>query len=326
MIRTIVTAHNEAAGRGGGVTTSQTDPSRDSAIPVVLLLLALASLLAIIFILNWNTTHRNLVITGGLAGTAASTIAVLLNPHGTETLQRTLRQHGPFAAYLSPVAGFVSGAFSVLAALGLFTPDGDRTPVAAAAIFGGVFGLVVAPSISAAVFGRGDATGSSHSVLASAVKGLEGVVSPVPIANYDGYVKVMFKRTDQRLVIGTITGQLLPRSLVLGEQMPQTDLARLLVQGGEDRPSVDFLITVVGTSHLSAYPRSSLISAPIDDRSDEFEFSLVREDILVEARDERWEVSRASDVILLDVSQGGRTFQLVELPLEPPGPGVATGP
>jgi hypothetical protein len=289
-------------------------------ISVSLLLLAAGSTAGVIYLLDAEPSERNFVITGGLAGAAASTFALLVRSRGWEYLRGSIRGYGVFAGYVAFVAGFAAGSFSVLTAIGLLTTGGAPRNMSAAAVFGGIFGLALGSSTSQLIPstpGLGEANGS---IFGSALQRLgEELAAPV-FVNYDGYVWADFALADERgLIVGHLMGQFIPRTLLQdrGYRPDRRPQARVLVQGGEERDAAQFIVSVVGGAQIAGYPRRINVTAPVDRESEVFEFTLVREEI-EGARDEKGEATpEPKDLegaaVLVDISQGGRTIQLLEV-------------
>jgi hypothetical protein len=116
------------------------------------------------------------------------------------------------------------------------------------------------------------------------------------------------------LVQGVLGVRFIPAAAPNQELSVDERGSQVSVDDGEDEPSASFVVTVVSGSGLESYPRSRAVSVPIDETSETFEFTLVREQALT-GELEVVGTAPAARSVLIDVSQAGRTVQLLELPI-----------
>ena len=136
------------------------------------------------------------------------------------------------------------------------------------------------------------------------------------LANYDGWISARLETTvnSKGSIVARVACQFRPEiPKITKEPDPQwTANARVLIQGEIDIDPVEFTVKAIPVSEarLTAFPRSTRVLVPLKAPSDGFEFALVEESL--QSAEERGSEAKISS-ILIDVSQAGRTIQLVEL-------------
>jgi hypothetical protein len=300
-----------------GVSVVSRSRSRDISVwvPVSILVIALLSAAGVIYLLDAAPSDRNRVLIGGLAGATASATAFLIGTRGWQLFAERSGQYGILAACTSFVAGFTGGAFSVLLAIGIWPINSRAANLAAPAVFGGVYGLIL--GALALQLLPGDKAERS-SLFGAALQNIQEQLGPPVLVNYDGYLDISAKpAVEQGLVLGRLQGKFAPRQEdKTAPEAAGEKRSRILIQGGAEQDTVPFVLSIVGNSAVSGYPRRMTVQAPADRSSEVFEFTLVREAEETEADGDRNAPDQGERVtVLLDVSQGGRTIQLVELGL-----------
>jgi hypothetical protein len=265
----------------------------------------------------------------GLAGAAGASLAPLLQPV-TDLKSEDTTPVLSSAVYAAGGFGLAAATYLLARSL-LFDSQAlsqvNRTGVFA---FGGLVGLIAGRGLAGLAFlssglrGRLLGKDGRPAVLA-ALGGLEDRLFGRSDDNYDGFVLAAWYPSPQGDVrsVGTIRVQLQPRlgpdqdfrqSRIVGlpgEKAPVEpatfEAGRVLVQGGRDVEVCAFAVSV-SAADLDAYPSRVQLHAPIDQPSQAVEFRVVRRP---EGGDAASEISTA----LIDVSQQGRTIQLLELRL-----------
>ena len=141
--------------------------------------------------------------------------------------------------------------------------------------------------------------------------------SSVRPANYEGGIHVRLS-----IIPGasSIVGRLICQfssSGVANDGLPDgiRAEANVRIQGDEIDP-VEFSVKVLSVSgrRLTAFPRVARVHAPVSGVSEPFEFALVAEE--VQANDQI-SVTSDKDALLVDISQAGRTVQIIEIAVPP---------
>ena len=282
------------------------------AVATSLLLIVVATIAAVIYLLGRPPTESNLVLIGGLAGGSAATLALIIQSRGWSGLTGGIVRYGLIAAFSSVVAGFLAGAFSVLAAIALIGTSVTKEDMSGAAILGGIYGLLLGAYWSQIVLAAED----KETLLGTAISEISGRVGP-SVVNYQGKVFATLKPTDnEHLVRGRLTvwfsakpepTQSVPDAKASDAQAAS---APIIIEGGSRKARTEFAVTVLGTGAITAFPRRQLAVAPTDDESEKYEFTLVQEG--------SGEASDAPSLpplgpVLIDVSQNGRTVQVLEV-------------
>jgi hypothetical protein len=293
-------------------------PSAPLDAALVLLLVVVGVFVAVqVWLLDAPPSVTTNVISGGVAGAIVSTLVFLVRATSTAELKTLVRRNGVFAGLRSVIGGFVSGSFAVLAGIALLTA-GQSTSAAAAAVFGGAFGFALAgwtnELFGGAVLATDEAApgGAEGDLLAVGLRALDQKVRTAWIANYSGSVLVQIKRQTGINLVGRLSIAFVPDDLRRALSNEVDSVARIVVSGGEDRDVVEFVVSVV-TQSIEAYPRRVTVAAPAHKSSEPVEISLLR------SADDQSRSLPGS--VLLDISQAGRTVQIVEI-----GLGAIEGP
>jgi hypothetical protein len=282
------------------------------AVATSLLLIVVATIAAVIYLLGRPPTESSLVVIGGLAGGSAATLALIIQSRGWSGLTGGIVRYGLIAAFSSVVAGFLAGAFSVLAAIALIGTSAAKNDMSGAAILGGIYGLLLGAYWSQIVL----ATEDKETLLGTAISEISGRVGP-SVVNYQGKVFATLKPADnEQFVRGRLTvwfsAKPEPAQSVPNAKAPdaQAASAPIIIEGGSRKARTEFAVTVFGAGTITAFPRRQLAVAPTDDESEKYEFTLVQEG--------SGEASHASSLpplgpVLIDVSQSSRTVQVLEV-------------
>ncbi len=275
-----------------------------------LLFIVVATIVAVIFLLGRPPTESNMVIIGGLAGGSAATLALVIQSRGWSVLTGGIARHGLIAAFSSVVAGFLAGGFSVLAAVALVGTSTARNGMSGAAILGGIYGLLLGAYWSQIVL----ADDGKETLLGTAISEISGRVGP-SIVNYQGrvYAELNPAQNEQlvrgRLVVWFAAKGKSPAQEA-GQAQDQIANAPIIIEGGSRKASAEFVVTVLGTSTTTPFPRRQLIVAPADAESERYEFTLVQEG----TGDEGGSAAQQPlGPVLIDVSQSGRTVSVLEV-------------
>jgi hypothetical protein len=275
-----------------------------------------------LLLIRLTLTEAGLIVMAGSAGVAGAELSPLLRsiPSGDQDGARPW-----YFAMLCAVAGFgiTAGIYVLVRAL-LFSGgavlDINKSGVLA---FGGIVGAIVGRVVVGLPVFAGYSATSSESLVATALADLERRFSGGESDNYDGYVRAFWipQREPGRLV-GTIRVQLVPSVLydadIPRERSPNNSLervARLHVEGGRQSETAQFVVSVVASA-FDVYPNRVQLEARLDTPSELLEFSVLGSDIIPDASEATSEPSmdeREAVAALIDISQRGRTVQLLEL-------------
>lgn len=282
-----------------------------------LLLTLIVTIGAVIWMLGRPPTEKNLVIIGGLAGGSAATLALIVQKRGWSVLTGGIARHGLIAAFSSVIAGFLAGGFSVLAALALVTMYVTRDAESGAAILGGIYGLMLGAYWSQIVLAQDD----KETLLGTAISEISGRVGP-SLVNYNGRVYARLTSTeDEQLIRGRLVVWFSTKAAaeIRGANAP------IIIEGGSNKPNAEFVVTILGTSATTPFPRRQLALAPTRGESERYEFTLVQDrtedeglTVTVDSATEPHSGSNRQPPLgpmLIDVSQGGRTVQVLEVSL-----------
>ena len=160
------------------------------------------------------------------------------------------------------VAGFLAGAFSVLAAIALIGTSAAND-MSGAAILGGIYGLLLGAYWSQIVL----ATEDKETLLGTAISEISGRVGP-SVVNYQGKVFATLKPADnEQLVRGRLTvwfsakppGQSVPNAKASDAQAAS---APIIIEGRSRKARTEFAVTVLGAGTITAFPRRQLAVAP----------------------------------------------------------------
>jgi hypothetical protein len=292
------------------------------AVALVAVALTAALGILILFSLDDQPTRELVVLVGGQAGAAASGTTRLVRISVRSSLDRT---EAPFAAVFVPfISGFAAGAFSVLTALALFSTGPDSPSVASAAVFGGIYGLLLGGWANALFLAEETSELDRRSLLQAAVADVVGVVSPVAF-KYNGDVLAWFSPAAERgRLAGSLMVAFVPREKKPPKESMNATTGPVRIDEGSSADVVPFEVSVLTPPDFGAYPRSRVLQVPASKPSDQYEFTIVRESgdsAESKPMSQRRSVGRSTaaavavPTVLLDVSQGGRTVQLLEIPM-----------
>lgn len=274
-----------------------------------LLVIVVATIAAVIYLLGRPASESDLVVIGGLAGGSAATLALIIQSRGWNVLTGGIARHGLIAAFSSVVAGFLAGAFSVLAAIALIGTTNDP---AGAAILGGIYGLLLGAYWSQILLAADD----KETLLGTAISEISGRTVP-SVVNYRGKVFATLAPADnEQLVRGRLVVwfSAKPEAAQPASDAKASDAqvasAPIIIEGGSRKARAEFAVTVLGTSTTTAFPRRQLAVAPTDAESERYEFTLVHE-----GTPDGTDVPRQPPLgpMLIDVSQSGRTVMVLEV-------------
>lgn len=297
----------------------QKAPRSDSR-AAALLLLAIGVIAVVTTVLLLDRSQQeggflNLLLLAGSAGAAASCLGVLLQENGFATLRAPSGKYGWLISLVPPVAGFAAGAFSLLLALALLTPADSPRNAASAAVFGGIYGLLL---------GGWSQKLLAAPVLADAAETLESAItttagtlfSEATRTRYDGRIAASIRSSEGITFVQGILGVRFIPSATDQDLDDGEHSAQIRVEDGEEGPWANFVITVVSGSALESFPRSRSVKVPTDQVSDKFEFTIVHEPTTEVQGDQVEATSQLGRSILIDVTQAGRTVQLLEIPMD----------
>jgi len=309
----------------GSLPTNRAAESRsDSAIASrLLIIIALLAVAGTVFLLDYTQRHvgfLDMLLVAGSAGAAASCLGALLRQGGLTPPRGPSGRDNWIISIVTAVAGFAAGAFSLLLALALLAPPNSSSNAASAAVFGGIYGLLLGGWAQKLMTSPGveDAAQALKSAIDTKATGL---FADRVRSRYNGKIGASIRSADgAELVQGILGLRFIPsdaaESFESGERTVQ-----VLVDDGEDAPSADFVLTVVCGVGLESYPRSRAVNVSTGEASEKFEFTLVRESAEDDASDAQ-SPDRGARNVLIDISQAGRTIAVMEVPVPvTPAPG-----
>lgn len=273
----------------------------------ILSVVAACLVAGVVATLSLDNTQENQVIVGGLAGAVAAAIALLLRGGGLSEMQNLFATRGAIAVFVPLITGLAAGAFSVLTALALF---GDAESLASAAVFGGLYGLLLG-GWSNSVIGRARALEEPTVLQAALTQIEEEVVGTRKSRRYNGSVHARFQPAagHRERVLGSLQIVFVPAHV--GREPSEGWLkGPVRIDDGEPAAEVPFEVAVIADTQVVAYPRMREVIAPAAAASDQDEVTLAR----AEAPSVEATVASPSTV-LVDIAQAGRTVQLLEIPL-----------
>lgn len=324
----------------------------DLALAVGLFWVVTGSLVAVIWLLGWTSTDRNLTLMGGISGATTALIALVLRATEPSRDAKAISSRRA-AAILSYPAGFLAGAFSVLAAIALLGIMPQRASMPGAAMIGGLYGLVLGAYWAKAI----ETAAARDTLLAPTVAAVENRLLSSPRTNWTGKVLASARRVEGEIIVGEVTVWFEPQagrrrrrsgtaemaSPDNGKSSSEVSSTSLTVQDGKDGTSAEFLITVSGGEEMPVFPRRQLAKVPTDIVSEKYQFkllastegksegdgelslgkdqldepaavpSMVGAALKVEAVELRGRIPRP---ILIDIAMAGRTVQVIETRLE----------
>jgi len=311
----------------------------------VLVFATVILLVVLVWSLDRNPSDRAFVIVGGVAGALASSIATLIKTGGQRAAVDVFNRYGPLSPIIPAVSGFAAGTFSLLTVTALFAPM--TRSLTSAAVFGGIYGLLLEPTL------RGAATDANEqTILGAVLQHAHSEITASESHKYNGTIFVQFKTNDSAgRVAGAVTISFVPDELSATHEKPLGAISGpIRVDEGIASDSVPFDVGILAPAGFSAFPRTRSVSIPATQSSDSYSFTLVR-DGQAETPDSDAEAAPASgsqvagivsptpavgvpvntpllevppkgrssnpssDVVVIDISQSGRTIQLVEVPM-----------
>lgn len=328
----------------------------DLALAVFLFVVITGSLVAVIWLLGWSSTDRNLTLMGGISGATTALIALVLRATEPSRDAKAIRSRRA-AAILSYPAGFLAGGFSVLAAIALLGIAPQRASMPGAAMIGGLYGLVLGAYWVKAI----ETAAARDTLLAPTVAAVENRLLSSPRTNWTGKVLASARRVEGEIIVGEVTVWFEPQagrrqrksgtpelaSADNGKSSPAVSSTSLTIQDGKDGANAEFLITISGGEEMPVFPRRQLAKVPTDAVSEKYQFKLLASSevksggdgelsvgkdrlgesaaavpIIVDAalKVEAVEVvevkGRILRPILIDIAMAGRTVQVIETRLE----------
>jgi hypothetical protein len=283
----------------------------------LLVLLAAVLISGVVVALDRPNTQEWQVIIGGLAGAVAASIALLLRSGGLGEMEDRLARHGVIAIFIPIITGLAAGAFSVLTALALFH---NADSLASAAVFGGLYGLLLG-GWSNSVLGHVKAE-EEPTIIEAALAQLGREVGALQSRRYNGDVRARFEPAteDRELVLGSLKLLFVPVDRSFASDADWVP-GPVRIDDGEVADSVPFEVSIIADARLVVYPRSREVVVPAREVSDVYDFTIARAQLHTEEpralRDqEEPRPHPRMPVVLVDIAQGGRTVQLLELPLK----------
>lgn len=324
----------------------------DLALAAGLFLVVTGSLVAVIWLLGWPSTDRDLTLMGGISGATTALIALVLRATEPSRDAKAIRSRRA-AAILSYPAGFLAGAFSVLAAIALLGIEPQRASMPGAAMIGGLYGLVLGAYWAKAI----ETAAAQDTLLAPTVAAVENRLLSSPRTNWTGKVLASARRVEGEIILGEVTVWFEPQAVRRqrkarvveissqdsGKSSSEVSSTSLTIQDGKDGSHAEFLITISGGEEMPVFPRRQLAKVPTDTASEKYQFKLLassegksggdgeltigkgRPDesaavpIVVDAalKAEAAELGRRiRRPILIDIAMAGRTVQVIETRLE----------
>lgn len=284
----------------------------------IALLLSIFSVIAVIMLTA--AEERELLVMGGFAGGTASSLALLVQTSGATRLKEDAALFGALAPLLSVACGFAGGLFSVLLAIGLFEVDTSNAGRTGAAVFGGFNGLVLGGLLHQLV--KSAERVGEASVVGAALREFDrGIVGATPI-NYDGHLfyAAQSEKTNS-IIAARLVGHFIPSEHGRPSDRDTDDdwtSAQIIVEDGVDAPVAEFVVSAL-VDQLTPFPRSVAVQCPLDRPSHRFEIALTRMETLTGDRNTSTfsgdEGAPRSVPVLIDVSQSGRTLQILEVPV-----------
>jgi hypothetical protein len=323
------------------MTTSHRKSDKSVDAHYVLVFATVVLLVVLVSSLDRSPSDRSFVIVGGVAGALASSIATLIRTGGQRAAVDVFNKYGLLGPIIPAVAGFAAGTFSLLTVTALFAPM--TRSLTSAAVFGGIYGLLLEPIL------RGAATGADeHTILGAVLQHAHSEMTASESHKYNGTIFVQFKANDSAgRVAGAVNISFVPEELSATHEEPLGAIkGPVRVDEGIASDSVPFDVGILAPAGFSAFPRTRTVAIPATQASDTYSFTLVR-DGQAETLESAAEVTPASgshgaeilpvstevsarlnaptkgrsskpvsiDVVVIDISQSGRTIQLIEVPM-----------
>lgn len=275
-----------------------------------------------LLLIRLTLTEAGLIIMAGSAGVAGAELSPLLRSIPSVDQDSAKPWYFPV---LCAAAGFgiTAGIYVLVRALlfsGGAVVDINKSGVLA---FGAIVGAAVGRAVAGLPVFAGYSATSPESLVAAALADLERHFGAGESDNYDGYVRAFWipQREPGRLV-GTIRVQLVSSALseedISLQRPPNNFLERVApvhVEGGRQSETAQFAVSVVA-SKFDVYPNRVQLEVRLDAPSELLEFSVLGSEInpmASEMPSQPYTDERDAVVALIDISQRGRTVQLLEL-------------
>jgi hypothetical protein len=259
----------------------------DTALAVFLFLLIILSLAAVVWMLNWRATDQSLTLMGGLSGATTALIALMLRATESPRDSQAFRFRR-IAALLPYPAGFLAGAFSVLAAIAFLGIVTARASMSGAAMIGGLYGLVLGAYWAKTL----ESAAARETLLAPTLAAVEGRFLPSTRTNWSGRVLAYARRMEGDIIVGELKvwfepkpggGKEKPRSATTGTEHDSSQFKAssdasstdLTIQDGSQGTHAEFVITISGGEEMVAFPRRQVARVPTDTPSEQYQFKLL---------------------------------------------------
>lgn len=268
---------------------NQDSYASDLALAVIIFALIAASLAGVTWLLGVRTTDRSLILMGGASGAATALIALVLRAAEPLSGSKAIRTRR-VAALLSYPAGFLAGAFSVLAAVALLGVAAQRASMSGAAMIGGLYGLLLGAYWAKAI----ETAATRDTLLAPTVTAVENRFLPSARTNWSGKVLASARRVEGEIIAGEVTvwfepqagrrrkgsapaqtPQASPAPGTSGESPAEVSSTSLVIQDGKDGTHAEFLITISGGEEMPVFPRRQIARVPTDAISENYIFKLL---------------------------------------------------
>jgi hypothetical protein len=281
------------------------------------LVLAAATVLllaGIVALLRVQGSDQLEIVVGGMAGAATASIAMLVRPGGLVSMQDTFERHGALAVFVPALAGLAAGGFSVLLAVGLFSSPLQGKSLTSGAIFGGLYGLLLGGWANR-ILGAQASTATQTTIVEAALSEVDRQLRAPQQHRYTGRVLVAVDTTHaQTLVVGSLLVRFVPQGTesphsTVGSSREWTSGA-LQISEGATTDFVSFDLSVIPDNALTSVPRAREVTVPASAVSEVYEFTLA-----LDSANRTVAADSTPSVVLLSVAQGGRTVQLIEIPV-----------
>ncbi|MER6031682.1 hypothetical protein [Streptomyces sp. NPDC001851] len=270
----------------------------------VLGLVALVTSGLTVAMLVLERTHYNIVVIGGTAGSAASSIALLFRRGGLPEFIKTIENHAILAVIAPIIGGFFVGSFSLMTVIALFNLEMHGTPLASSAVFGGLCGFISGGWINRTLTPISGAE-SERNVASVAIERIAEAWRGR--YNYRGRVAIEVKAArGSQLLLGTLVVTFIPEAV--SDACEYDVSGGLRVEDGSESEEVPFEISILEGGLLEVYPDSLAVKVPAAKKSQPIEFTVTR------PREQQPIPGESSQyALLVDVSQAGRSLQLLEI-------------
>ncbi|SKT79080.1 hypothetical protein [Mycobacteroides abscessus] len=305
----------------------------------MLLLLYAAAAVGAVFVLlspaSSSASYREALIAAGSAGAAATSLATIprfrgdfASPAGGAAEDGTAPGLLLVSTLIPPLSGFAAGAFSLLVGMVLLT--GNRpTEAASAAVYGGLFGLMLAGSAQSLLGPQQLLDG-----VQTAMGGL-GLRRELQSARYSGRVVARLQNAGEsglvaaKLVVAFLPERAYSRGIfrrqgkwAVDVDKPVEDrsspgesrkseigygVGQIIVEDGQKLSRAEFVVTVVPGTGYESLPKSRIVTIPSREPSIDYEFTIVRR-----SDESRPAHVRGKPQVVVDVAQRGRTICLLQ--------------